>query len=411
MVGINKENQHPGVIGPANLQGRKLVVPTVGTIRMPFRPVQNILINRDHPYPRVGTKRGSLPEKFSAQMACKKPIYKKENNTMELEEDVNMESDDFSAPMFVQHTEKMLEEIDRMVEVEMEDIDVEEEEPIIDIDIEDEKNPLAVVDYIDDLYTYYKKAEGSNLVASNYMDQQYDINDRMRGILIDWLIEVHYKFELMDETLYLTVSLIDRFLAIHHQLPRKKLQLVGVTALLIACKYEEVSVPIVDDLILISDKAFSREEILEMEKLMLNKLHFNMSVPTQYVFMTRFLKAAAASSSLFQKKNELEILSFYMIELCLVQYESLRFKSSLMAAAAVFTAQCALEGENLDWSRTCEMYTGYSKEDLLECSRMMVGLHEKAAAGKLTGVYRKYNTSKFGHIATKVEPAHFLLMA
>ena len=47
-------------------------------------------------------------------------------------------------------------------------------------------------------------------------------------------------------------------------LVRKKLQLVGVTAMLLACKYEEVSVPVVEDLILISDMAYSRNDVLEM---------------------------------------------------------------------------------------------------------------------------------------------------
>ena len=67
----------------------------------------------------------------------------------------------------------------------------------------------------------------------------------------------------MDETLFLTVNLIDRFLE-RLTLSRKKLQLVGMTAMLLACKYEEVCVPIVDDLIVISDKAYTRMEILEM---------------------------------------------------------------------------------------------------------------------------------------------------
>jgi hypothetical protein len=74
---------------------------------------------------------------------------------------------------------------------------------------------------------------------------------------------VHYKFELMDETLYLTVNLIDRFLAAQ-PVVRKKLQLVGVTAMLLACKYEEVSVPVVEDFIVISDRAYSRKEVLDM---------------------------------------------------------------------------------------------------------------------------------------------------
>lgn len=133
-------------------------------------------------------------------------------------------------------------------------------------------------------------------------------------------VQVHYKFELMQETLYLTINIIDRFLAVH-QIVRQNLQLVGVTALLLACKYEEVSVPLVDDLILISDNAYTRRQVLDMvhiillliinlttvnfqfrftffsafylqEKLIANTLQFNFSLPTPYVFMKRFLKAS-----------------------------------------------------------------------------------------------------------------------
>lgn len=82
-------------------------------------------------------------------------------------------------------------------------------------------------------------------------------------IHLDCVKQVHYKFELMEETLFLTINLIDRFLE-RQIMIRKKLQLVGVTAMLIACKYEEVSVPTVEDFILITDKAYKREEVLNM---------------------------------------------------------------------------------------------------------------------------------------------------
>ncbi|KAK9748486.1 hypothetical protein RND81_02G060700 [Saponaria officinalis] len=301
-----------------------------------------------------------------------------------------------AVPMFVQHTEAMLEEIDRMdEEVEMEDVDVDE--PIMDIDRRDKDNPLAVTEYIDDIYAYYKKVE--SCVPSRYMDVQPDINEKMRAILIDWLIEVHYKFELMEETLYLTVNLIDRFLAIK-PVVRKKLQLVGVTAMLLACKYEEVSVPVVEDLVLISDKAYTRQEVLEMERMIVNSLQFNLSIPTPYVFMRRFLKAAEAD-------KKMELLSFFLIELCLIEYEMVTYPPSLLAAAAVFTAQCALSGSK-NWSKTCEWHTGYSPEHLINCSRQMVSFHQKAGTGKLTGVHRKYSTSRYGYVA-KREPALFLL--
>ncbi|KAF2558456.1 hypothetical protein F2Q68_00014765 [Brassica cretica] len=123
---------------------------------------------------------------------------------------------------------------------------------------------------------------------------QPDINVRMRGILVDWLIEVHYKFELMEETLYLTINLIDMFLAVIQHVPRKKLQLVGV---------------------------YTRREVLDMEKLMANTLQFNFCLPTPYVFMRRFLKAA-------QSDKKVELLSFFIIKLCLVEYEMLRYVPS-----------------------------------------------------------------------------------
>ncbi|XP_022895161.1 cyclin-B2-3-like isoform X2 [Olea europaea var. sylvestris] len=308
-------------------------------------------------------------------------------------------SANFDMPMFVQHTEAMLQEIDRMdAEVEMEDID-DVEEPVVDIDTDDKKNPLAAVEYIDDMYSYYKKTESLSCVPPNYMAQQFDINEKMRGILIDWLIEVHYKFELMDETLYLIVNLIDRFLAVH-PVVRKKLQLVGVTAMLLACKYEEVSVPVVEDFILISDKAYSRKEVLDMEKLMINTLQFNLSVPTPYVFMIRFLKAA-------QSFKKLELLAFFLIELCLVEYEMLRFPPSLLAAAAIFTAQCTLGGST-QWNKTCQKHTKYIEDELLDCAKLMVSFHQKAGTGKLSGVHKKYSTYKYGY-AAETEPAVFLL--
>ena len=106
---------------------------------------------------------------------------------------------------------------------------------------------------------------------TEYMNHQKDINQSMREILIDWLIEVHLKFGLLQETLFLTVNLIDRFLSTT-SVNRNKLQLVGVTAMLIASKYEEIYPPIVSDFVYITDNAYTKEEILAMEEHMLMAL-------------------------------------------------------------------------------------------------------------------------------------------
>ncbi|XP_043711834.1 G2/mitotic-specific cyclin-2-like isoform X2 [Telopea speciosissima] len=431
MAGSDENN--PGLIRPAHFQGGLRMgggkfVPEVGHNRRALSNINRNLVGAP-PYPCAVNKRGlserqiicdknppipvhrPITRKFAAEIANKQqqPCLEQETrpissftNATKSEDCTIIDVDDFEGtndfpvPMFVKHTEAMLDEIDQMEEVEMEDISVD---PTTDIDSCDSKNPLAVVDYIEDIYAHYRKAESSSCVSRNYMAQQFDINEKMRAILIDWLIEVHYKFELMDETLFLTVNLIDRFLA-QQTVVRKKLQLVGVTAMLLACKYEEVSVPVVEDLILISDKAYTRKEVLDMEKLMVNTLQFNMSVPTPYAFMRRFLKAA-------QSDRKLELLSFFVIELCLVECEMLRFPPSLLAAAAVYTAQCTLNGSR-QWTKTSEWHTNYTEDQLLECSKLIIGFHQKAGTGKLTGVYRKYSTSKFGY-AAKSEPAVFLL--
>ncbi|CAL0311425.1 unnamed protein product [Lupinus luteus] len=348
-----------------------------------------------------------ITRRFAAQVASTKQTRAEKSNLgvsnsnefgqfIFIDDDEPKSTEDQSVPMSLEQTEVLHNEPDQMEEVEMEDID---EEPLLDIDSSDANNPLAVVDYIEDLFAHYRKIEGTSCVSPNYMAEQFDINERMRAILIDWLIEVHDKFDLLHETLFLTVNLIDRFLE-KQTVVRKKLQLVGLVALLLACKYEEVSVPVVGDLILISDKAYSRKEVLEMEKLMVNTLQFNMSVPTSYVFIKRFLKAAQAD-------KKLELLAFFLVELSLVEYEMLKFPPSLLAAAAVYTAECTVFGVK-QWSKTCEWHSNYSEVQLLECSSLMADLHNKAGTGKLTGVYRKYCSSKFMY-AAKYEPASFLL--
>ncbi len=93
------------------------------------------------------------------------------------------------------------------------------------------------------------------------MTKQVEINDKMRAILVDWLVEVHCKFKLRRETLYITITIIDKYLA--QQLCSKaQLQLVGVSALLIACKYEEIYPPELKDFVYITDKAYTKEDVL-----------------------------------------------------------------------------------------------------------------------------------------------------
>lgn len=190
----------------------------------------------------------------------------------------------------------------------------------------------------------------------DYMGGQPEINAKMRAILADWLIEVHAKFELMPESLYLTFNILDRYLSTRRVL-RRELQLVGVSAMLIACKYEEVWAPEINDFICISDRAYSREQMLGMEKEILNALEWSLTVPTPYVFLVRFLKAAMCD-------RETERMVFFFAELGLMQYSMVTYCPSLVAASAVYAARCTLKKRPL-WTETLRRHTGFSETKLL----------------------------------------------
>ncbi|XP_016427138.1 G2/mitotic-specific cyclin-B2-like [Sinocyclocheilus rhinocerous] len=135
--------------------------------------------------------------------------------------------------------------------------------PVEDIDEGDADMPQLCPEYVKDIYAYLRSLESKQSVRPLYM-RGYDINGRMRALLVDWLIQVHSRFQLLQETLYMTVAILDRFLQVQ-PVTRKKLQLVGVTAMLIACKYEEMYVPMVGDFAYIVDDAFTKAQIREME--------------------------------------------------------------------------------------------------------------------------------------------------
>lgn len=136
-----------------------------------------------------------------------------------------------------------------------------------DIDNRDRHNPLAVTDYVEDMYQHFMRKEGESSVNRMYMgrmeeNKQPNINESMRCILVDWLIEVHYKFKLFPETLYLTINILDRFLSDTTEIITKRdLQLVGVTSLLVAAKYEEMYVPELRDLTYICDGAYTEAKV------------------------------------------------------------------------------------------------------------------------------------------------------
>ncbi|KAK3218080.1 hypothetical protein Dsin_012050 [Dipteronia sinensis] len=271
-------------------------------------------------------------------------------------------------------------------------------EKIIDIDAADANNDLSGVEYVDDIYKFYKLVENESR-PHNYMHSQIEINEKMRAILVDWLVDVHLKFELSPETFYLTINIIDRFLAVKI-VPRRELQLVGMSAVLMASKYEEIWAPEVNDLVCIADRVYSHEQILTMEKTILGKLEWTLTVPTHYVFLVRFIKASIPD-------KELESLVYFLAELGMMNYDTIMFCPSMVAASAVYAARCTLNKTPL-WTETLKLHTGFSEAQLMDCAKLLVYFHSKVGESKLKVVHRKYSNPERGSVAL-LPPAKSLL--
>ncbi|XP_071717779.1 G2/mitotic-specific cyclin S13-7-like [Rutidosis leptorrhynchoides] len=274
---------------------------------------------------------------------------------------------------------------------------------IVDIDADDVDNELAAVEYAEDIYKFYKLVENESNVH-DYMHSQPEINDKMRAILIDWLILVHKKFELTNETLYLTINIVDRFLAAE-TVARRELQCVGMSAMLIASKYEEIWAPEVNDFVQICDQAYEHRHVLVMEKRILGRLEWNLTVPTPYVFLTRFIKAAGVIHDI-----TMEHMVYFYAELGMMNYETIRFCPSMVAAGAVYAARATLNKTRV-WHETLEMHTGFKDVQVIECAKMMVMFHLLAKGDeKRKVIYKKYSSGTLGAVAM-YNPAKCLLTA
>ncbi|CAD8095050.1 unnamed protein product [Paramecium sonneborni] len=250
------------------------------------------------------------------------------------------------------------------------------------------KNPQNVELYSDEILQHLL-IEENKYIINQYMtiEQQPDINIKMRAILVDWLIDVHAKFRLKDETLYITISLIDRYLALA-QVTRMRLQLVGVAALFIACKYEEIYPPALKDFVYITDNAYVKNDVLEMEGLILQALNFNICNPTAFQFLQKY------STDLDPKDKA---LAQYILELALVEYKFIIYKPSLIAQSVIFLVKKI---------RTPTYKTQYENQ-LKICAKELCALLQSADLTSLQAVKKKFNSTKFFEVSRiKVEKSN-----
>ncbi|CAN6338393.1 unnamed protein product [Urochloa humidicola] len=272
---------------------------------------------------------------------------------------------------------------------------------IIDID-KNNGDPRMCVSYVAEIYRNLMASEIMRRPRPDYMETlQQEITKSMRGLLIDWLVEVSEEYKLVADTLYLTVYLIDQFLS-KNCIQTQKLQLLGITSMLIASKYEEFSAPSVEEFCVITDSTYQKSEVLEMERKVLNDLGFHLSVPTTKTFLRRFLRAAQASC--IAPLSTLGYLANYLAELTLIDYGFLKFLPSMVAASSVFLARWTLNQSDHPWNPTLEYYTSYKSSNIRMCVRALQELQHNTSDCPLKSIREKYGQQKFECVANLRSP-------
>ncbi|RMZ00430.1 hypothetical protein D0860_07990 [Hortaea werneckii] len=259
-------------------------------------------------------------------------------------------------------------------------------------DIEDEEWDMSMVaQYGDEIFSYMRNLEKRMAPNPRYMEQQQEIQWSMRSVLIDWVIQVHGRFNLLPETLFLTVNYIDRFLSCKI-VSLGKLQLVGATAIFVAAKYEEVQCPTISEIIYMVDGGYSADELLKAERFMLSMLQFELGWPGPMSFLRRISKAD-------DYDLETRTLAKYFLEVTLMDERFVGCVPSYLAAGAHCMARLMLRKG--DWGPAHVFYSQYTYSQLrdllaamLECCELPEKHHN--------AVFEKYMDKRYKKAANFV---------
>merc|ERR1712236_10494 len=286
-------------------------------------------------------------------------------------------------------------------EVPMEVEEVEEEKPVFpagvkDIDAEDASNPQLCSEYALETYVYLKQLEKRGAVRANFLTG-CPTSDKMRAVLVDWLVEVQIQFKLLQETLFLTVDTIDRYLNIDGKnVHRSRLQLVGVAAMFLVSKIEEVYAPAISDFVYITDNAYTESEIRNMELKIIRALEFDLCQPVSLNFLRRYSKAGDVD--VLQHS-----LAKYVLETSLLDYNLVSVPGSLLASGSLCLSLLLLEPSvSVDtvWNPTLSYYSGYTAESELKLvGKLANNIVKMNRSSKLQAVRNKYKSGKFMKVA------------
>lgn len=272
------------------------------------------------------------------------------------------------------------------------------------------KNPED--EYTNDiLYNLLQEEKDMKLkIDSDYFKTQPEINEKMRAILIDWLIDVNNKFNFTEETLYLAINIIDTYLSLK-KIKRCNLQLLGVTALFISCKQNEIIFRRLKEYAYITDNAYNEQDILNMENDIFQTLEFNILFPSALTFF----EILCHNFGILDKENKddkknLEFnLGKFLIESFYMSDTSLKYYASTIACSAMYIVMKFFKMKNY---QVCydknlfnikEKITKNNTSNIIkECAKEIYSFIGELSKNNLNASIRNFSNEKYGNITKLV---------
>ena len=232
----------------------------------------------------------------------------------------------------------------------------------------------------------------ANRCTGYYFERHQGLNEGMRGILIDWLVDVHRKFKLRHETLFLAVSYIDRYLQKGPHVTKGRLQLLGVSSLFAAGKYEEIYPPSLGEYVAVCADTYSGEEVLSMEANILQTLEFSLVSSSPLQILGLYLHSHTLAAPLPH-------LLLYLLFLSLLHYQLVSVSPAILVSAAIFLGHKLLN-QPIDLDYLSSHFTVPTSQIKATALELFLFLSQQENEDKLTAVKRMFNHSQFGYVSS-----------
>lgn len=263
--------------------------------------------------------------------------------------------------------------------------------PVEHIDVD---NPQLVEPFQTHIFEYLKSRLSVYSIDTDYMSKQSDVDSRMRAILIDWLVDVNLKFKLLPQSLFVAVNIIDRYLSVK-TVSRSELQLLGISALMITGKYEEIYPPVLKDYTAVCADVYTCADIVRMEADIITTLKFNVTQPSSIYFL-----------QLIQQRLKLEprplIFVQYILELALLDMESMKFDNLTLVAGAIYLVNKIFKRGK--WTNDLSLICGVSEHNAKVCAKeLYLIIHQVECLG-LSAIKKKFSAPVYYEVSRfKVE--------